>query len=302
MKNASLYEKKVKKMMGSLPKVKAAGAAPDPVRVLIEAVVSADAPRRSAGSILQDYAHEYVDFNEVRVAPAKELADRMGRDFVNAREKGETLVRTLNAIFDKTGTMTMAYMSEMPKKDLRRHLAEVGLSPYSVACVMLYAFAHPALPVDASLVDALKMEEALPGDCTIEDAQAFLERILNQKDYAAAHEFFRAHVEKNAKAIAKWRKANPEQATLPAYIIPPPKFQMMAKSQPLPPMKGDADFDGGDVAVDLDDAPELDEPADIPDAGDEAPEGEQPPAPRKPKAPPAKSRPAGSGAWKRKKK
>lgn len=254
MKNSTLYQKNIKKLLSGVSKKRIAPPEVDDlVRLLIEAVLSPDTSRKLVQQGVEAMSREFVDFNELRVSPPKEIVDRMGRNVPHAREKADTLVRVLNAVFDRTSTMTMDYMKEMSKKDLRRHLAEIGLSPYSAAHVLLLGFASHAVAVDVSLLDALKMGEFVAPNCDIEEATGFLERFIAQKEALATHEFFRTYIEHNAKAIAKWRKANPDLASQEAPILPPPKFQMMAKSQPLPPMKGEEGYEGAedDVPVDL---------------------------------------------------
>ena len=287
MKNATIYAKKVKKFMGSLPKPRASAARDDSVIMLVEAVLAADAARKDLHRAVATITNEFVDLNELRVSPAKEIVAAMGRNFPQARTKAYTLTRCLNSVFDKSGRMDIAYMKDLPRKDLRRHLAEIGLPPFSVAYVMLMALDLPALPVDTSLVDALKMNDVL-GPCTVEEAQAFLERTIPAKQLAAAHEFFRAVIEKNAKAIARWAKTHPDLATPEPTILPPPKVKMLVKHQPLPGAKDDEgeDVTSLDVVLDdadsdapLDDDADLDlPPVDLSDDEDAAP----PPAKKKP--------------------
>ena len=268
MKNAGQYEKIIRKLLGSMPKAKGPQAAADEelVPILIMAVLTAEAPRKAAQKALEAFQSEFVDYNELRVSPAKEIADRMGKNFPLAREKGDTLSRVLNAVFDKTSSMTMEYMKDMSKKDLRRHLAEVGLSPYSVAYVMLMGFGNHAVPLDMTLLDLLKMKETVHPNSEIEDAQGFLERAIGSKEGPAAYEFFRNLIEKESKALTAWRKANPDLLTKPPTILPPPKFKMIAKSQPLPPMKGEPGFEGEE------DLPAVIAEADIEETAEEVPE------------------------------
>jgi len=297
MKNATVYAKKVKKFLGSLPKLKASPTRDDLVIVLVEAVLAPDAARKDVHRAVTTMTHEFVDLNELRVSPAKEIVAAMGRDFPKAAAKAQTLIRCLNSVFDKSGRMDIAYMNDMPRKDLRRHLAEIGLSPFSAAYVMLMIMELAAIPVDASLVDALKMNDAI-GPCTIEEAQAFLERAIPAKQHAAAHEFFRTFIEKNARAIAKWVKAHPELATPEAAILPPPKVKMLVKHQPLPGAKDEDGEDVGSLEAVLDDADtdapvdddaDLDlPPVELSDDEDAAP----PPAKKKPAKPKPKTKTA----------
>lgn len=206
MKNASVYEKKLRKLLGGLPKGRAeAWASSDPIRVLIESILEPDTFGKQASAAAGALMSEFVDYNEMRVSPIKDIVETVGRDYPDARVKAETLVKVLNTVFDRTCQMTMEYMAKMPKKELRKHLLAMGLGPYSAACVLLL-YGGGAIPVDRTLVDCLVMEDLVPAKSTIEEVQPFLERLVGPKDSLGAHELLRTYVEKNAKAIAKKRK------------------------------------------------------------------------------------------------
>jgi endonuclease III len=210
MRNAREYEKKVKRLLGGAGKAlpPTIASSEDQVRLLIESILHADASRKQVEQTSKGLMKEFVDFNEIRVAPPKEIAECLGRDFPDAREKAETIVRVLNATFDRNGNIGLDYMSKFTKRDLRRHLSELGLGPFPAACVALRLFGVHAVPVDQSLVDCLKMVHCVHPASDIADVQGFLERIVQQKDALGVHEFLRKYVEKNAKALSRKRKAD----------------------------------------------------------------------------------------------
>jgi endonuclease III len=210
MRNAREYEKKVKRLLGGAGKAHppTIASSEDQVRLLIESILQADASRKQVEQTAEGLMKEFVDFNEMRVAPPKEIAECLGRDFPDAREKAETIVRVLNATFDRNGNIGLDYMSKFTKRDLRRHLSELGLGPFPAACVALRLFGIHAVPVDQSLVDCLKMVRCVHPASDIADVQGFMERIVQQKDALGVHEFLRRYVEKNAKALGRKRKAD----------------------------------------------------------------------------------------------
>lgn len=214
MKNAATYEKKIKKLLGKLkaPRAAAPPTGIDAVTEVIAAVFEADAPRRSGKDALETIAKEFVDYNELRVAPPKDISDRVLKDDPNRRGKAEMITTVLNNIFNRSYTISVDYMAEMPKKELRRHLLELGLSPYAAACVVLKLFGGHAIPVDETLVEVLKLDDYVSPEADQADVQGFLERIIPQKEALAAHEFFRAHIEKCAKPLARKRQADAEAA------------------------------------------------------------------------------------------
>jgi len=209
MKNATTYEKKIKKLLGRLGKKQSVDTVADsqPIAVLVRSVLEEDASEEQASKALNVLEHEFVDFNELRVSPHKEIVERIGKDYPGAYEKAEALTKALNAIFAKTNTISMEHLRQMTKRDLRRHLLEIGLSPYVAACIVLRCFDGHAIPVDNNLVECLKLKEYVHPDSNVPDVQGFLERIIPQKHALAAHEFFRNFVRKNSRALAAKRRA-----------------------------------------------------------------------------------------------
>ncbi|MCY2929352.1 MAG: hypothetical protein NTV86_07620 [Planctomycetota bacterium] len=206
MKDAKDYERKFKKLLVPLPAVKGKeGAGEDPLRVLIESVLQADTSDKRAAAAMTVIEEEFVDFNELRAAPVKDIVDCLGRDLPNVRTKAESLVNALNGIFNKQSQLSTEYMYKLTKKDLRRHLGELGLEPFAAARLTMTCFDGHAVPVDGTVVEVLEMNDLAAPGSTIDDVQKFLERIVPQKNDAAVHKFLRSYVEKNAKALEKKR-------------------------------------------------------------------------------------------------
>jgi len=213
MKNATQYEKKVKKLLKGMKKVPLEAAGPDEaVSVLVRAVLEADAAERDVSVALAATEDEFVDVNELRVCQVKELTDVLGKEFPFARRKAETLTRVLNGVFYRTSEMSVTYMADMTKRELRRHLQELGLGEYEAALVVLRCFGGHAVPVDLSLAETLEITGLVEAGSSAADVQGFLERIITQKDAWSAHLFFRGYVGRHAKALARKRRAEAAEA------------------------------------------------------------------------------------------
>ncbi len=208
MKNASAYEKKINKILRGMKTVSAPTPPKglDAVALMIESILQADATKRQAKTAMNAIAKEYLDFNELRVSPVKDLVDCIGRNYPGVRTKTKVIVDALRGIFSRTYNVTLDHMADMTKKDLRRHLDEIGLDTYSSACVNMFVFGGHAIPVDESLAEVLLMNEDVHPESTLEDVQSFLTRIITQKKGHSAHEAFRQYVTKHAKALDKKRK------------------------------------------------------------------------------------------------
>lgn len=205
MKNAATYEKKIKKLLSGAKKPRSGGAPTGDAQfhALIEAVLQEDATPRLARQAADKLLKEFVDLNELRVCPGKDILDSIGRDYAAGREKAESLVLSLNNIFDKTCTMTMDWLAKLNKKDMHRQLIEAGLSSFAAGLLMMEVFDLPCVPVDAALVMALELNESVEPGSGVAEVQAFLDRIIPAKNAAGAHEAARALVEKHYKVISK---------------------------------------------------------------------------------------------------
>jgi endonuclease III len=209
MKNAAKYQKKIRKLLSGMDKsVQPLTVDADTLKVMVEAIVGADAVGKQGEKALASLAKEFVDFNELRVAPTKEIVDALGRDYPYARQKATELVTSLNAVFNRHNVLSLDPLAKMPKRDLRRHLTELGLCPYASGYLLLFVYGAHALPVDESLVECLEIDGAVGPGSSAEDVQALLERTILQKHVVAAHAFFREYVAKSSKALTRKRKAD----------------------------------------------------------------------------------------------
>jgi len=209
MKNATKYQKKIKKLLGGMGKARPSPPEDaNPFRVMLDAILTADATPKQAEKAMAALEEEFVDINELRVSPPKEIVDCLDEGFPRRRAKAREIVTVLGAIFTRYNNLTLEPVEALTKRDLRRHLAEFGLSPYAAACLVLMVYNGHAIPVDETLAECLEMKGYIHPDSDVPDVQAFLERVILQKDALAAHEFFRAFVEKSARALARKRKAD----------------------------------------------------------------------------------------------
>jgi hypothetical protein len=210
MKNAKTYEKKIKKL---LPSTKAdkppVDGLEDPLRVLVEASLEENTAgqRGRVAPAMAEIDRMFADLNDLRVAQAREVVECIGRDFPQARRKAQSIRQTLGAIYARRNALDASYMQEMTKRDLRRHLDELGLSPYVAASMMIRSMEGHGVPVDDDLRDCLELDEYIHPNSDIPDVQGFLERIVPSKIARSAHEELRRYLDKNATKLTKHRDA-----------------------------------------------------------------------------------------------
>jgi endonuclease III len=205
MKNAREYYRKLKKLLRGLTPEPPAEIPPGLPRVcfLIEAILQADATRRQAASAMEALREEYVDLNELRVSPIRDVTDCVGRDMPTARQKAEMIATVLNNLFLRTNDISLDWLVETPRREVRRRLSELGLSPYAAAAVAMRLFGLHAVPVDQTLLECLKADGYVHPASDVKDVRAFLEKIVSPRYLAAAHEALRSYSEKRSKTLPK---------------------------------------------------------------------------------------------------
>jgi endonuclease III len=206
MKNAKTYESAMRKFLGQLPK-RRGSALTDPMEILLESILLSDATGQQAQEALDALKQEYVDLNDLRVSPPREIAEVIGEEYPRAREKALGIVAVLGNLSVASGPLSLEHLRELPKRELRRRLGELGLDSFASAAVTLRVFGGHAVPVDATLVEVLELDGLAHPGSSVEDVQGFLERVVNQKDALEVFEGLRVHVEKHGKILAKHRQS-----------------------------------------------------------------------------------------------
>lgn len=203
MKNSAKYTQKMKKLLSGVKD----GKAPDTVdrlRLMIRAILEEDAGIKQANEAYAGVEEEFINLNELRVAPVKDIMECLGRRFPRARIKAEVMTNALNSVFDRSNSLSMDYLEGRPKREIRKALREdLGLSLYSEAMVALYGFGGHAIPVDNLLLESLKLDDNIDPSTDMEDLQGFLERLVLSKDGIAAHEALRSYASHHYAKLEK---------------------------------------------------------------------------------------------------
>lgn len=215
MRNSSAYAPKIRKLISGAKA--SARAEEDNGKLLLRSILEEDAVPKQVSDAMVAMEKEFLDYNELRVAPIKDVEDCLGKDFPGARVKAEALNRALNAIFDHCNQLSLEYLRKKPKREVRRLLREqLKLSPYAESVVTLHGFQGHAVPVDHLLLESLKVEDMVPESAQLEDVQGFLERLVPASQALGAHEALRQFAAKTApkvsKAMAVQNKLAREQA------------------------------------------------------------------------------------------
>jgi hypothetical protein len=205
----------------------------DPIAQLVLGVFSRDMPEGKAREALDAIKAHVVDYNEMRVIPASEIVEFVG-ELPDVRIKCEDISRSLNRIFAIEHVVSLDRVAKGGKTELAAYLnALPGLDAYTRARIRLLGLEQHAIPLDEAMWAAAVAEGFVDPKCTLEEAQAFLERSI---DPSEALEFFSLL---RKQAWADYGAAVRKGQTQKIRSVPPDRttrnmLQMIASGNPLP--------------------------------------------------------------------
>ncbi|MCG3128498.1 MAG: hypothetical protein CHACPFDD_03387 [Phycisphaerae bacterium] len=255
MRGASDCARRLKKVIralrarhGDLP----APSPGDPLAQLILGIFTRDMPEARAHDVIERIRSMVVDYNELRVTSPRELAEYVG-EYPDAWTKCEDMSRALNRIFAIRHDVALDWMNSASKKEVREFLARIdGLEPYTRARLRLLGLRHHAFPLDEAMWAWARQQRIVDEKCTLDEAQAFLERQIPDKEALEVYLLIRKQAWIDVGTAV--RKHDVERIR----SVPPNR----SSRNMLRPMRPDG-------STDTDEPPEADLPEELetPDAG-----------------------------------
>jgi len=198
----------------------------DPLTRIIRAFLEYDCDEPRTTVAERKILENMVDFNELRVTPAIELAALLGVRYPFAESRCSGLHRTLQSIFDREHHMRLDRVKEMKKAEIRPYFQSLaGITPYVEAAVSVDCFGITAAPVDTKMLLWLISKDALPEGMDIRTAQHLIEKCLKPGE---AEEFFHGA----RKEIDEWvPRSWPQVAKVPSPVLAPPPIEALGAAE-----------------------------------------------------------------------
>jgi len=216
MKDSSEYGARLKRLVNRLTRAGASGeAAPanDLMTELVLGCLSAYTTEAKARTAWHRLRSNFVDYNELRVSRAAEVADVLGRGFPEARPAAEQLLTLLQGIFDKYDSLNLEPLRELSKRDAKLFLEALpGSSPYVVAWLMLRGLGAHAMPVGETLLTMLREEGVVDPSADAPTVQGFLERQISSQRVHKVYALLRQHADNPNKKPARPAKKAADKA------------------------------------------------------------------------------------------
>jgi len=210
MKNSKAYSKKVHKLYRSLkrkyPKVQKVSY-DEPVEALVYAIISENMSEKAAQSAFNRVSDYFVDLNDLRVSPAEETVEVLGKDTPAMRDIASTLTRTLRSIFNEYHKVSLQALKKIGKRPAKQTLEKMdGTSRFVVDFCMLTSLGGHAIPLTKKMIEYLISNELVNVEADEQQIEGFLAKQISAKN---AYEFY-ALLRRRSEAHKGRPKRNPK--------------------------------------------------------------------------------------------
>ena len=155
---------------GRVPALKRA----DPVDELIRTVLSQNTSDKNSVPAFYALKGAFRSWDSALRADTGKIA-RLIKHAGLANIKAERIKGVLSEIKRREGRISLARLARMSVKDASEYLKSIkGVGPKTAACVLLFSFAKPAMPVDTHIFRVAKRLGLIGKDLDIEEAHEAL--------------------------------------------------------------------------------------------------------------------------------
>ena len=160
----------------------------DPAEALVCGIVSEKMTESAAQRALREIRRAFVDWNDLRVSRAEEIAEVLGEDMAACRSTALALVSALRSLFDAYHKISLQGLKTQGKRPARQDLEKLeGASRFAVDYCMLTSLQAHAIPLTEGMLTYLQRHQIIESGADREDIDGFLTRQIPAKD---AYEFY----------------------------------------------------------------------------------------------------------------
>lgn len=186
MKNGTLYAGKLKKLFTRLRQSHGKPAIPepdDPLRRLALAILGIAHGESKAAAALDRLFTAMVDWNEVRVSSAIEVATAVSSELPDAHGQCQQLVSALRSVYKLENMTSLDRLRSMGRREAKHYLENLdGVDEFAVASVFLWSLGGHAVPADDKALASLRAAGVVDPGADRATVQAFLERHISAAD------------------------------------------------------------------------------------------------------------------------
>jgi endonuclease III len=159
----------------------------DPLGELVMTILSQNTTDRNSGRAYSELRRRFPEWQAVIDAPTAEVYAAIQPAGLG-NVKAPRIQRTLQAIKERTGTLSLDHLDALTLEEARAWLLSLdGVGPKTAACVLLFALGKPALPVDTHVHRVSQRLGLIGPRVSAEQAHVLLEAALPPEAVYAFH-------------------------------------------------------------------------------------------------------------------
>lgn len=150
----------------------------DPMAELVLTILSQNTSDTNSGRAFMRLVRRFPDWRPLMEAPVSEIEREIAVGGL-ARQKAPRIKASLEAVWAARGSFDLEFLRELPLDEAKGWLREMkGVGPKTAACVLMFSFGRPALPVDTHVHRVAQRLGLVPERTTAEQAHDILEAML----------------------------------------------------------------------------------------------------------------------------
>jgi endonuclease-3 len=150
----------------------------DPIAELVLTILSQNTSDTNSGRAYMRLVQRFSEWQEILDAPIADIEREIAVGGL-AKQKAPRIKAALQAVHDSRGGFDLEFLRDMPLDDAKRWLRDLhGVGPKTAACVLMFSFGLPALPVDTHVHRVSQRLGLVPQAATAELAHDLLEAVL----------------------------------------------------------------------------------------------------------------------------
>jgi len=159
----------------------------DPLSELVNTILSQNTNDRNRDVAFQQLRARFPTWEAVRDAPLADVIDAI-RPAGLAPTKGPHIQAALRQITAEQGSLSLAFLNEMPLAEARKWLLSLnGVGAKTAAIVLLFSLGRPAFPVDTHVHRLTRRWGLIPQKTSREKAHVLLEALVPVELYWNFH-------------------------------------------------------------------------------------------------------------------
>lgn len=159
----------------------------DPMAELILTVLSQNTSDANSGIAFARLATRFPSWSLLLSADVEEIESAIQIGGL-ARVKAPRLLSILERVWASQGSFDLSFLAEMPVAEAKEWLRALpGVGPKTAACVLLFSFGRPALPVDTHVYRVARRLKMVSPKVSADRAHDILEGMLEDVDVYPFH-------------------------------------------------------------------------------------------------------------------